>query len=225
MSLTVSRQPPWTPRSAATREERRGLHLDREHPSLRPALVLPLVRVVEEVARHDRADAKRLSGVLRDVDRLVDELPARGRAVRLAADEVRRGRVRRDGGDRDDEVAERVVGLQAAARADAQETRDAELDQLLEHDRRSRTAHARSLHGDALALPRPGVAEQAALLVHLRDVGEEGLGDVLRPERIAGQEAGVRVVAGLGAEVDRHGGTLRVPPWKHGANHGRRIVS
>ena len=40
MSLTVSRQPASTPRSAPTREERGRLHLDREHAALRPALVL-----------------------------------------------------------------------------------------------------------------------------------------------------------------------------------------
>ena len=80
---------------AAEREERRRFHLDGEDAALRPALVLALVRVVEEVARDDRADAQRLVRMLRDVHGLVDELPARGRAVRLAADEVRRRRVGR----------------------------------------------------------------------------------------------------------------------------------
>src|SRR5436189_4136229 len=37
-------------------EERGRLHLDCEHAALRPALVLPVVRVVEEVARDDRPD-------------------------------------------------------------------------------------------------------------------------------------------------------------------------
>ena len=45
----------------ADREERRRLHLDGEHAALRPALVLPLVRVVEEVARDDRADVQLLA--------------------------------------------------------------------------------------------------------------------------------------------------------------------
>ena len=116
MSLTVSRQPAWTPRSAPTREQRRGLHLDREDAALRPALVLALVRVVEEVARDDRADVHRLAHLLRGVDGAVDQLPARGRAVRLVRDEVHRGRVGGHGGERDDQVAERVVGLQARRR-------------------------------------------------------------------------------------------------------------
>ena len=37
-------------------------------------------------------------------------------------------------------------------------------------------------------------------------VVEERLGDVLRAQRIAGQEACLGVVAWLGADVDRHGG-------------------
>ena len=109
MSLTVSRQAASTPRSARDGEERRGLHLDREHAARRPALVLALVRVVEEVARDDRADVQRLVAVLRDVHGLVDERPRRGRAVRLVVDEVHRGRVGRHGAQRDDQVAERVA--------------------------------------------------------------------------------------------------------------------
>ena len=155
MSLTVSRQPPCTPRRRAEREERRRLHLDGEDAALRPALVLALVRVVEEVARDDRADAHGLvRSCFADVDGLVDELPARGRAVRLAADEVRRGRVGGDRRDGDDEVAERVIGLEAAARADAEQALHAELDQLLEHDRAPTGSPCRCLHGDRLALER-----------------------------------------------------------------------
>src|SRR4051794_17735727 len=62
-------------------EERRRLHLDREHAARRPALVLALVRVVEEVARHDRADVELLADLLRHVHGAVDQLPARRRAV------------------------------------------------------------------------------------------------------------------------------------------------
>src|SRR5439155_6265964 len=69
-------------------EERRRLHLDAEHAALRPALVLALVRVVEQVARDDRPDVELLSDLLRDVHCAVHELPARGRAVRLVVDEV-----------------------------------------------------------------------------------------------------------------------------------------
>ena len=168
MSLTVSRQPPWTPPQRGECEERRGLHLDGEDAALRPALVLAPVRVVEEVARDDRPHAERLVRVLGDVHGLVDELPARRRAVRLAADEMRGGRVRRHGRDRDDEVAERVVGLEPAAGADAEEPLHPELDQLLEDDGRARAAHPGPLHRDRLTLPTSRVPEQTALGVHLR---------------------------------------------------------
>ena len=208
MSLTVSRQPGLDAADRRDREQRGGLHLDGEHAALRPALVLPLVRVVEEVAGDDRADVQVLIGVLGDVDGLVHEVPRRGGAVRLVVDEVHRGRVGGHGADRDDQVAERVARLQPAAGADADQLLAADLDQLLEDDRRAGAAHPRALHGDRLAVVGAGVAEQAALLVALHDVVEVGLGDVLGPERIAGEEDCFCVVAGLGADVDRHGARL-----------------
>ena len=121
-------------------------------------------------------------------------------------DEVHRGRVGGNGAQRDDQVAERVADLQAAAGADADQLLAAELDQLLEHDRRARAAHPRALHRDRLALPRPREAEQPALGVPLHRVVEVRLGDVLRAQRVARKEDGLGVVAGLGADVDRHGG-------------------
>ena len=205
MSLTVSRHAGLDAADRADREERRRLHLDREHAALRPALVLALVRVVEEVARDDRADVQLLAGLLRDVHGFVDQLPRSGRAVRLVADEVHRGRVGRHRGERDDQVAELMVRLQPAAGADADQLLAAELDQLLEDDRRARAAHPGALHGDGLALVGAGVAEQAALGVPLDDVVEVGLGDVLGAQRVAGKQHRLGVVARLGANVDRHG--------------------
>ena len=172
MSLTVSRQPASTPRSARDGEERRRLHLDREDAALRPALVLAVVGVVEDVARDDRADVQRLARAPSPRARRRGRAPGRGRAVRLVADEVHRRRVGGHGGQRDDQVAERVVRLQAAAGADAHQLLAAELHELLEDDRRARAAHARSLHRDRLALPGARVAEQAALGVPLDDVVE-----------------------------------------------------
>src|SRR5207253_7679027 len=122
-------------------EESGRFHLVGEHAAARPALVLPLARVVGDVARDDRPDVHRLRELLRRVDGAVDQLPRRGRAVRLVADEVHRRRVRRDGGQRHDQVAGRVVRLEAATRADAHQPRAAELDQLLEEDGSAGTAH------------------------------------------------------------------------------------
>src|ERR1700746_857265 len=110
-----------------------------------------------------------------------------------------------------------MVWLKPAAGADAHELRAAQLDELLEDDRRAGTSHPGSLYGDALALPGAGVTEQAALLVDLGHVLEIRLGDVLRPERVAREQDSVRIVAGLGSEVDRHEPTLTVlkaPPAK-----------
>ena len=98
--------------------------------------------------------------------------------MRLVPDEMCGGGVGGDGGQRDDQVAERMVRLEAAAGADPDELLDAELDQLLEHDRRAGAAHARALDGDPRALVLAGVAEQPALAVHLDGVLEVGLGDV-----------------------------------------------
>ena len=204
-SLTVSSAAGVDAAQRAEREEHGGLHLDGEHAAPRPALVLPAVRVVEDVARHDRADAHRLADLLRRVDGAVHDLPARGRAVRLVVDVRVDGAVGRDCGQRDDQVAELHVGLEAAARADADEALDAELHELLDDDRGRGTAHAGRLDGDRLALPRARVAEHPALGVPLHGVVEVRLGDVLRAERVAGEEARLCVLARFGTDVDRHG--------------------
>src|SRR5690348_16399095 len=169
----------------ADREQRRGLHLDGEHAALRPALVLSLVRVVEHVAGDDRSDVQVLPELLRGVHSAVDDRPGCGRAVRLVSDEMHRRRVRRHRGQRDDQIAELMVRLKATAGADADQLLTAELDQLLEDDRRARAAHPGALHGNRLALVGAGVAEQAALAVALNGVLEIGLGDVLGAQRVA----------------------------------------
>src|SRR5262249_49881264 len=80
----------------AGRVHRRGLHLHAEDAALRPALVLAFVRVVEEVAGDDRADADGLAELLRGVDGAVHEFPVSRGDVRFAH-EVQRGRVGRNG--------------------------------------------------------------------------------------------------------------------------------
>ena len=132
--------------------------------------------------------------------------------MRLVVHEMSRRRVLRHGREGDDQVAERVVRLQASAGADAHQPLAPELNELLEDDRRARAAHPRALHRDALPLPGARVPEQPALLVHLGHVVEVRLGDVLRAERVAGEKDGVGVVAGLCSEVNRHLATLT--GWK-----------
>src|SRR5262245_43437853 len=65
-------------------EEERSLHLHREDAAVRPALVLPAVGVVEDVARGDSADPDFLVERLRVVDGAVDEVSVRRRRVRIA---------------------------------------------------------------------------------------------------------------------------------------------
>ena len=125
--------------------------------------------------------------------------------MRLAAGVRQHRAVGRRGRDRDDQVAEREIGLQTAAGSDAHEALDAELDELLVHDRGARAAHARRLHRDPLALERPGVAEHPALGVDLPGVLEEGLGDVAGAQGVARNEHRIGIVARLGAKVNRHG--------------------
>ena len=141
--------------------------------------------------------------LLGGVDGAVQELQVGRGGVRLAADVVRRGRVGGDGGQRRDQVADLEIGLEPAAGADAEDLPDAELDELLDHDRGRGAAHAAGLHGDRLAVEGAGVPEHPALRVALHGVVEEGLGDVFRAQRVAGKEAGVGVVAGFGTDVDR----------------------
>ena len=135
----------------------------------------------------------------------MDQGPARGGTVWLAADEVVGRAVVRDCREGDDQVAEFVVRLEPAAGADAEQLLHAELDQLLEHDRRAGATHPGSLHGNRLALVRPGIPEQATLRVALPHVVEVRLRDVFRAQRVAGEQACFGVLARLGTNVNRHG--------------------
>ena len=56
--------------------------------------------------------------------------------------------------------------------------------------------------GDALERARE--PEHAPLAVDLARAVEERLGDVARPQRVAGKEDCLGVVAGLGTEMNRH---------------------
>ena len=140
-----------------------------------------------------------LADRLRGVHERVTELPARRGRVRLVADEVGRRRIGRHAGDGDDGVAELLPELQPAARAHPDERLHAELDELLEDDRRSGAAHAGPLYRNARALVGARVAEEPALAVHLPRIAQIGVGDVLGAERVAGQEARLGVITRLGA--------------------------
>src|SRR6185436_9468092 len=84
---------------------------------------------------------------------------------------------------------------------------------LLDHDRGRRAAHAGRLHRHRPALELTRVAEHAALAVSLYGMVKVRLGDVLGAQRIPRQQAGLRIVAGLGADVNRHDATLSGAGW------------
>ena len=135
----------------------------------------------------------------------MDELPIGGRSVWGSADVVGGRRVCGYGRERDYEIAELHVGLEPAARADAEEPLDAQLRELLDHDRRRGAAHTRRLHRNRLALERSGVAEHPSLPVPLLGVLEERLGDILRAQRVSREETGLGVLLWVRAHMNRHG--------------------
>ena len=83
---------------------------------------------------------------------------------------------------------------------------EAEVAELLEHDRRARPAHPGALDRQRLAVGgAPRVAPQAAVVVeHLR-LGEHELGERERAARVAGQQR-ARGQRGGGVDVDGHRG-------------------
>ena len=66
-------------------------------------------------------------------------------------------------------------------------------------------AHVTAFMADGFVMVRGMLdAEETALLVHLLHVLEVRVRDVLGPERVAGEEDGLGVVAGLGTEMNWH---------------------
>ena len=161
--------------------------------------------------------------VLRLVHGLVDEPEIRGRRVRLAEHVVRSGRVRSGRRQRDHEVTHRQIGLEATTGPDTHDLLDAELDELLDHDCGRRASHPAGLHGYRLAVEGSGESEHPPLAVSLHDVVEEGLGDVLGAERVAGKEAGFGVIAGVGTNVNWHGAKPTVFPPDERAGYGEGL--
>ena len=106
-----------------------------------------------------------------------------------------------------DRVAHRHVRLEAAAGAHPDRAVGRRASELLEHD----AALGHPMPVDCTLIGRPSNVpvkpSMPALGVHLAEAGiEERLGDVLRPQWIAGAEHVRRVVAGFGAQMDRHAG-------------------
>ena len=151
------------------------------------------VRVVEEVGGDDEPGA-RLQAALQD-----------GVGAQRAGGAERAARAvlgqRRLGGQ---QLPERELVRERAARPHAHEAAGAELDELLDHDRRAGAAHAGGLHRQRLAVVGdPAVAPEAAVVVeHLRRPVDQLLRQPQRAPGIAGQQHALGDV-GVRAQVDR----------------------
>ena len=180
--------------------QRGGFHLRRQHAQL-----LELGRaaglVVEDIGGIQRADVRLDAHLARGGNSGVQQLKRAARrdvAVEPLAPEIGIG----VGAHAHHDVADFHIVADAAGGAHADDVLHAvEVVQLVGVDTDGRHAHAGGHHGDALALVIAGVALHAADVVDHHGVLEEGLGDELRAQRIAGHQHGTGEIALLGGDV------------------------
>ena len=194
--------------------ERTGLHLDRQHAVVAQPRGQLRARGVERVAGVDQPDVgrdvelARQRGVVRGPQQ--PEVGHRGVVEPLEADPVHRGVGARPG--REHEVAQREPLRQRPARADAHHhLHVVGREELAGIDRQRRLPHAGALHRDRSPAPGAGEAEHAAHPRVAHRVLEEGLGDPLGAQRVAGHQDLRRDGPGLGGEVRAHGRTVAAP--------------
>ena len=207
-SVTASTQPTGMPRSSPTRRSVAASISTASAPALRQTSARAGRLVVEEVARCDEPCARLGTG--RRPQR-VDEICARGDPIARAERSARAiGRQRRLG---DDEVAEREIGMQRPARADADRLLEPEIAELLKHDRGARPAHPGALDRQRLAV-RGGarIAPQPAVVVEHLGLREQQLGECEGAARVAGQQC-ARSQRGGGVDVDGHRSAHMIDPW------------
>ena len=191
-------------RGSPDREQRGGLHLDRERARGRRGGM----RVVEQVDADDRADmdAARRGAHVRPPRSLQRLGELRVGEHTISCEERPRGAVEADGLARDHEVAEREVRRERAAGADADQPPRAERDQLRQDDRRRGAAHARRLDRERLAVGArgAGVAPEAAMVVEHQRLLQQRLRERERAPGVAGQQHPLGQRRGR-AQVDRLG--------------------
>ena len=179
-----------------------GLHLDPEDVVFLHQVEGVLLRRVEQVRGEDVADPRVNPMGLGGVDRLAQQFIAgEGRkVVAVEADAVDLGIGAR--AHADDHVEQLDVIADRAAGADPDQVLDAVFgDQLSRIDRTGRDAHAGTHHRHPLALVGAGKAEHIAHVAHLTDIVQEGLGDIFRSQRVAGQQDGLGKITGLGVDM------------------------
>ena len=190
------------------RVEAGGLHLDAQDAVLHERLRELGARAVELVAREQLTHVHgRFQGLgLTRLDRGAQQREV-GDGCEVEAMEahpvdagVRAGAVR------DDDVADLHLLGQCAARADANDRlHPVGVEQLVRVDRHRRLPHAGALHRDAVPLPGAGEAQHAPRLGVQLGIVEEGLGDPLRPQRVAGEQDDGGDLTGFCGDVGAHG--------------------
>ena len=205
VSLTVSTHATWMPADAPTANSAEASISTARAPSGAPSAVAHGVALVEEVGADDaplvtrppacrppvRRRSRRLvaqaAAALQRADQRVGE--ARVSSCQRARAQRRARPVGRDRLARDDQVAERERLVQGTARADPDRARHPERDQLVQHDRGARAAHAGALDRERLAVGgRRRIAPQPAMVVEHQRVLQQKLRQRQRPARVARQQ-------------------------------------
>ena len=194
----------------------RRLHLDGEHAHALPQIVRALaLGGIEVVGRENVADLELGPVLLCRLDGLFHQLIVRDRGIGAGDAEGAGQDGVGAGALADDDVHDVQLVAQRTGGADTDDVvHIVEVEQLPAVDADRRDAHAGGHDRDRHALPGAGVALDTADVVDKLGVGEEGLGDKLRAQRIAGHQHGLGDLAGLGVDVrggDRH---VLLPPLK-----------
>src|SRR5690606_27865449 len=106
------------------------------------------------------------------------------------------------GAEADHHVAQVDIVAHGAAGANPDQGVHVEFgDQFLGVDGYRGDAHAVAHHRNPPALVAAGEAEHVAHLVHQLDVGQEGVGDVLGAQRVAGHQYGIGEIAAFGVDM------------------------
>ena len=182
--------------------ERRRFHLGGEHAVAEEFGEVDLV-VVEAILRQHVADAHGQMFFARMVYGTLQqrEIGERCKVDGRAEDIFRHGRIRRRS-LRDDDIADVEILGERTAAADADELLHAvDIDEFMHIDGDGRHAHARALHGNGRALVASRIAERVAHMRVFFSVREKVFGDVLRTQRIAGQQDALGNIADFGGVV------------------------
>src|ERR687885_485446 len=176
-----------------------------ETVSKQPARIL---RIVEKIRGDDQAHE---SSSLRSFGSMIgsmNNVEVSRRSVRDALCDRGDRPASGGGGGSDSQIPKLHLRMVTAAGPNPEEISDAELDQLLSHNRRARTSHSRGLDGDRFSFVSTGITKHPPLLGHEPRILEEILGNVPRPPGITRQQHALGEVPRLRPHVDGSHGFL-----------------